>query len=123
LVVTVVFSVVVILYAYVKKKIDLSAAVASGVVGVAALLMVGVEWIYLILAFFVYGNLVTRYKYKVKERYGVAEKARTYRNVFGNGGAALLFAFFYAVSIGTPCSLSDILLRWRLLPPIPLQLR
>lgn len=51
MVVTVVFSVVVILYAYVKKKIDLSAAVASGVVGVAALLMVGVEWIYLILAF------------------------------------------------------------------------
>ncbi len=98
--VTVFFSVLVILYAYQKGKIDYSAVIASGLVGLIALLTVGAEWIYLILAFFVLGNLVTRYRYAVKEGYGVAEKVRSYRNVFGNGGAAMVFAVLYKVSGG-----------------------
>lgn len=95
---TVFLSVLVILYAYVKGKIDLSAVIASGLVGVITLLTVGAQWLYLILAFFVLGNLVTRYKYKVKEGYGVAEKVRSYQNVFGNGGAAMVFAVLYNLS-------------------------
>jgi uncharacterized protein (TIGR00297 family) len=95
--VTVFFSVLVILYAYQKGKIDSSAVIASGLVGVVALLTVGVQ-IYLILAFFVFGNLVTRYKYRIKEGYGVAEKVRNYQNVFGNGGAAMVFAVLYKIS-------------------------
>jgi uncharacterized protein (TIGR00297 family) len=97
---TILLSVLIILYAYLRGRIDLSAVFASGLVGAIALLTVGVEWIYLILAFFVLGNLVTRYRYKVKEGYGVAEKVRSYRNVFGNGGAAMVFALLYALSKG-----------------------
>jgi len=99
---TIVLSVFIILYAYLRGRIDLSAVFASGLVGAVALFTVGVDWIYLILAFFVLGNLVTRYKYKVKEGYGVAEKVRSYRNVFGNGGAAMVFAILYKLSEGNP---------------------
>jgi uncharacterized protein (TIGR00297 family) len=99
---TIVLSVFIIVYAYLRGRIDLSAVFASGLVGVIALLTVGVEWIYLILTFFVLGNLVTRYKYKVKEGYGVAEKVRNYQNVFGNGGAAMVFALLYKLSEGNP---------------------
>ena len=97
---TIILSVLIILYAYLRGKIDLSAVFASGLVGAIALFTVGADWIYLILAFFVLGNLVTRYKYKVKEGYGVAEKVRSYQNVFGNGGAAMVFAILYALSGG-----------------------
>jgi uncharacterized protein (TIGR00297 family) len=99
---TILLSVFIILYAYLRGRIDLSAVFASGFVGAVALFTVGVEWIYLILAFFILGNLVTRYKYKVKEGYGVAEKVRSYRNVFGNGGAAMVFAVLYKLSEGNP---------------------
>jgi uncharacterized protein (TIGR00297 family) len=99
---TIVLSVLIILYAYLRGKIDLSAVFASGFVGIVALLTVGVEWIYLILAFFVLGNLVTRYNYKIKEGYGVAEKVRSYQNVFGNGGAAMVFAVLYKLSGDNP---------------------
>lgn len=99
---TILFSVLIIVFAYAKGKIDFSAVIASGIVGSVALLTVGPDWIYLILAFFILGNLVTRYKYKVKEGYGVAEKVRSYKNVFGNGGAALVFALLYKMSEGSP---------------------
>jgi uncharacterized protein (TIGR00297 family) len=99
---TIALSVFIILYAYLRGRIDISAVLASGLVGAVALLTVGNQWLYLILAFFVLGNLVTRYKYKVKEGYGVAEKVRTYRNVFGNGGAAMVFAILYNLSGENP---------------------
>ncbi len=53
------------------------------------------EGVYLLLGFFVLGNLISRYKYGVKEEEGIAEGTRTFRNVFGNGGAALIYAIFY----------------------------
>jgi uncharacterized protein (TIGR00297 family) len=84
--------------AYWKKKIELSAVLASILVGAFALLTVGAYWLYLILAFFVFGNIVTKFKYNVKKEKGVAEKERTFRNVFGNGGAALVFALFFVVT-------------------------
>ena len=71
-------------------------------VGAVALLTVGVYWIYLILAFFIIGNLVTKYRYSAKESLGVAEGMRTYKNVFGNGGAATVFAILYSLTGRNP---------------------
>jgi uncharacterized protein (TIGR00297 family) len=85
----------VVIYAYLKKKIDFSALIGCGLIGGVVLLTLGVEWIYLLLGFFVLGNFVTRYRYKVKEKNGVAEGTRTFRNVFGNGGSAVIYAIFY----------------------------
>ena len=93
---TIIVSGLIIVYAYWQKKIETSAVLASVFVGLFALFTVGPYWLYLILAFFVFGNLVTKFKYDVKKDKGVAEKERTFRNVFGNGGAALVFALFYA---------------------------
>ena len=95
---TLIIAGIVIAYAYIKKKIDASAGLASIAVGLFALFTVGPYWLYLILGFFVFGNLVTRFKYNVKKDKGVAERERTFRNVFGNGGAALVFALFFAVT-------------------------
>ena len=100
LVYTVLLAAAAIVYAYVKGKIDLSAVAASGIIGAVALLTVGGLWLYLILAFFVAGNLVTRYRYDVKEHEGVAEKTRSFQNVFGNGGAAIVYALLYQLTGG-----------------------
>jgi len=99
---TVVLSAAIILYAFLKKKIDASGFVAAGVVGLAVLLSVGPEWLYLILAFFILGNVVTRYKYKVKDDEGLAEKSRSFKNVLGNGGAAIVYALLYRLIDNNP---------------------
>lgn len=102
LVFTLTLSAYIISYAYWKRKIDLSAALASTSVGLITLLTVGPYWLYLILTFFVFGNLVTKFNYDLKKEKGVAERERTFRNVFGNGGAALLFGILYFLSGNNP---------------------
>ena len=87
-----------ILYAYLKKKIDLSALVGSGVVGIVALISVGFYWLFIILAFFIAGNLVTKYRYSEKKRQGIEQKIRTIKNVLGNGLSAIIFAVLYALT-------------------------
>ncbi len=95
--ITLIIAVVFILYAYWKGKIDNSALISSGVIGFIVLFSLGDRWPYLwlILVFFFVGNIVTKYRYSKKERRSVAEGTRTWKNVFGNGGAATIFAIFY----------------------------
>jgi uncharacterized protein (TIGR00297 family) len=93
-------SVAIILAAYVKGKIDSSAVLASGLVGFLVMFSLSDKWflIYLVLAFFALGNLVTRYRFSVKAEYKVAEGVRTFLNVFGNGGAATIFSVIFFFS-------------------------
>lgn len=78
-------------------KIDFSALIASGFVGLVVIFSLLEDWplLYLVIGFFVFGNLVTKYKYSVKEGYRVAEGVRSFRNVFGNGGAATIFSILF----------------------------
>jgi len=94
---TVIIAISIIIYAYLKKKIDISAVLASGIVGIVVLLTLGERWnlIYLVVGFFILGNLVTKYKYSVKKKRRVAEGVRTFRNVFGNGGAATIYSLLF----------------------------
>lgn len=94
------FAIFIIVYAYWKNKIDRSAMIASGIVGFTVLFSLGDYWhmIYLVLAFFGFGNLITKYRYSVKEKYRVEEGVRTFRNVFGNGGAATVFSILYFIT-------------------------
>jgi uncharacterized protein (TIGR00297 family) len=98
LIATIIISVLIILYAYLRKKINLSAVISAGIIGTIVLLSVGVYWLYLVLVFFIAGNLITKYGYEDKHMRGVAEGVRTYKNVFGNGGSAMVFSIFYAVT-------------------------
>jgi len=93
-----IIAILVILYAYLKKKIDLSAFIGSGIIGFIVILTIGVEYLLAMVYFFILGNLITRYKYSVKRKRKVAEGIRTFRNVFGNGGAAIIYAILYAIT-------------------------
>ncbi|MBU4265702.1 MAG: DUF92 domain-containing protein [Candidatus Altiarchaeota archaeon] len=97
---TVIIAILFIIFAYWKGKIDSSALVLSGVVGFVVLFSLGGKWPYLwlILVFFFIGNLVTKYRYSRKESNGVAEGIRTWKNVFGNGGSATIFALLYGIT-------------------------
>ena len=82
----------IVLYAYKKGKIDLSAVAMTAVVGFSTFLLGGLRWIILLLLFFVFGNIASHYKKKYKRKLGCEQSVRTWINVFGNGGAALIFA-------------------------------
>ncbi|MHC1600158.1 MAG: DUF92 domain-containing protein [Candidatus Methanospirareceae archaeon] len=94
-----------VLYAYVKRKINTPAFIGTLTLGVLILLLFGFEFGYAgllaLFAFFLFGNLVTRYKYDKKALLGVAEGNKGMRdinNVLGNGLSPLIFAVLYAVS-------------------------
>jgi len=104
-VLTVLIAFLLVLYAYIKRKINTSAFIGTLVLGVVILLAFGLEFGYagllMLLAFFLFGNLVTKYKYDKKAMLGVAEGKKGMRdinNVFGNGLSPLFFAVLYAVS-------------------------
>ncbi len=84
--------------AYRKKVMDASGVIGVFVIGLVTIYALGVYWFSLLLVFFVTANLVTKYKYGVKEEYGVAEKTRTIKNVLGNGLSAAIFAVAYALT-------------------------
>ena len=94
-----------VFYAYVKRRINRSAVAGTLTLGVLILLLFGPEFGYAglltLFTFFLFGNLVTRYKYEKKMALGVAEGNRGMRdinNVLGNGLSPLIFAAFYAIS-------------------------
>jgi uncharacterized protein (TIGR00297 family) len=104
---TILIAILIIILAYLAGRIDISALIASGIVGLGSLFLLKEYWklIYVVLGFFVLGNLVTRYRFKKKEKEGVAEGIRTFRNVFGNGGAATIYVILYYLISDNPISI------------------
>lgn len=100
LIITVILSVLILVYAFIKKKIESTALLASGFIGMVIFISLGDlwYWIYIVLAFFIVGNLVSKYKLGEKQRNGVGQEIRTYENVFGNGGAAVIYCLPYYIS-------------------------
>ena len=89
-----------VLYAYLKRKINTSAFVGTLVLGVIILVTLGYAGVVTLLAFFLLGNFVTKYKYEKKAMLGVAEGNKGMRdinNVLGNGLSPLIFAVLYAL--------------------------
>lgn len=89
-----------VLYAYLKRKINTSAFVGTLVLGVIILVTLGYAGVFTLLAFFLLGNFVTKYKYEKKAMLGVAEGNKGMRdinNVLGNGLSPLIFAVLYAL--------------------------
>ncbi|MEM2918933.1 MAG: DUF92 domain-containing protein [Candidatus Altiarchaeota archaeon] len=88
----------ILIYAYIKKKIDLSAVFASTIIGLIVVFTIEISYLLLMISFFILGNLATIYKQKIKESEGVSEGVRTFKNVFGNGAAATIFSIFYYIT-------------------------
>ncbi|MCD6455809.1 MAG: DUF92 domain-containing protein [Methanophagales archaeon] len=95
-----------VLYAYVKRKINTSALIGTLILGAIILLALGPRFgcagVLVLLTFFLSGNLVTKYKYDRKAELGVAEGnkgMRNINNVLGNGLSPVIFALlYYAIS-------------------------
>ncbi len=90
-----------VIYAYRKRKIDKYGLLGAVAVGITVFLTVGCVGIIALLAFFLFGNLITKYKFEEKERMGVAEAQKGKRslgNVLGNGLSPSLFGILYAFS-------------------------
>ena len=103
LIILIAFSLV--LYAYVKRKINTSALIGTLILGAIILLALGPRFgcagVLVLLVFFLSGNLVTKYKYDRKAELGVAEGnkgMRNINNVLGNGLSPVIFALLYAIS-------------------------
>ncbi len=83
------------------KLADLSGILSGILMGFLISSFTDFRWFIIILAFFVIGGIFTRYKYEYKRAIGIAQEgggARGYRNVFGNGLAALVCAIAYGIS-------------------------
>jgi len=120
-VVTVLVALSAVIYAYVRRKINTSALLGTLALGAGIVITLGLRYSYcgllVLLAFFLFGNLVTKYKYEKKAALGVAESNRGMRdinNVLGNGLSPLIFAISishnaifliaFSGSVATACS-------------------
>jgi len=104
-VVTVLVALSAVIYAYVRRKINTAALLGTLALGAGIVITLGLRYSYcgllVLLAFFLFGNLVTKYKYEKKAALGVAESNRGMRdinNVLGNGLSPLIFAISFAIS-------------------------
>ena len=94
-----------VIYTYVKRKINTAAFLGTLALGAGILITLRLRYSYCgllaLLAFFLFGNLVTKYKYEKKAALGVAESNRGMRdinNALGNGLSPLIFAISFAIS-------------------------
>lgn len=85
---------------YRARIADISAMLSATLLGVVIIISSGINWFFILLAFFMLGSLFTRYKYDFKFSRGTAEKkggVRGYKNVFSNSLAALTLAVAYGI--------------------------
>ena len=109
-------------FSYRMKAADLSGIFAAILLGILLIVFADVTWFLVMLAFFIMGSAMTRYRFDAKTKMGVAEGhggVRGYFNVFANGlagvAAAVLFGItgdaaftaFYLGSVG--CATADTL--------------
>jgi len=110
-----------VIYAYVRRKINTAAFLGTLALGIGILITLRLRYSYcgllVLLAFFLFGNLVTRYKYEKKAALGVAESNKGMRdinNVLGNGlspfaisfalSCNALFLIGFSGSVATACA-------------------
>ncbi|MDP2820890.1 MAG: DUF92 domain-containing protein [bacterium] len=85
-------SIVILLVAYSRKQLDSLGFLSGIVMGFALFFAGGFNWLIPMIIFFVLGSLFTSFKKDLKKELGVNGKARTWKNVWANGGAAFIFA-------------------------------
>jgi uncharacterized protein (TIGR00297 family) len=89
-------------FAFRFRTADLSGLFSAALVGIILMVFADARWFIIMLAFFIFGSVCTRYKYEYKKRIGVEQGqsgARGYRNVFANGIFAAAAAVLYGVFV------------------------
>jgi uncharacterized protein (TIGR00297 family) len=97
--------VVMTIFAYKINVIDKYGALTAIPIGFIILYFGATSWFIVLLLFFLIASLFTKYKYKQKQRMGVAEEnngARGWRNVLANGGPLATIAILYYISHNDP---------------------
>ncbi len=80
---------------------SLSGMLTGVAISLGTIVLGGLDWFALLIAFFGLGGLAAKYQYETKVEYGVAETnrgARTIRNVLGNTAVAVAAVLGYAAS-------------------------
>lgn len=92
-----------LLFGYTAYKIraaDMSGLFSGAIVGIILIVFAGVNWFFVMLAFFIIGSATTRYRFAYKVSIGV-EQSRTgvrgYINVFANGMVSVAAAVLYGI--------------------------
>jgi len=92
-----------LLFGYTAYKIgaaDMSGLFSGAIVGIILIAFAGVNWFFVMLAFFIIGSATTRYRFAYKLSIGV-EQSRTgvrgYINVFANGMVSAVAAVLYGI--------------------------
>ena len=84
-----------------KAKIaDESGLMSATLIGLITIVYTDIRYFLVLLAFYVIGSAVTKYRYSLKAERGIAEQAggaRGFANVFSNSLPALFFAMNYGV--------------------------
>lgn len=86
--------------AYKAQIADISASLSACLLGILIIVFSDFVWFLILLAFFILGGAVTKYKYAYKESIGIAESkggVRSYENVFSNSMTALILAIAYGM--------------------------
>ena len=97
---------VVLLFTLISARLKLltkGGMYAALLVGALVTVFGGLTWLGLLLAFYLAAGALTRFQYKIKLEKGAAETkggARSWTNVFANGGVAALFAVFEGTLTG-----------------------
>ena len=79
---------------YHRKALDLWGSLSMVIMGIIIIFSAGVNWLFLILLFFVLSLFVTKYKKSYKKQLGIYEGKRTAKNVISNGLVAFIMAAF-----------------------------
>ena len=90
--------------AYRAKSADLSGLFSGALMGILLIVFADVRWFLIMLAFFIIGSGLTRYKFSRKTDLGVAEShggVRGYMNVFANGLVSVAAAILFGIT-GNP---------------------
>ncbi|TFF89289.1 MAG: DUF92 domain-containing protein [Promethearchaeota archaeon] len=85
---------------YFLEVVDVSGLLAGLLVGLLVWIFGGWSWFLLILCFHLFAALLTKFKYKKKEKSGLAQEkggARGWPNVVANGIVASLFSLFAGI--------------------------
>lgn len=85
---------------YRMKLLDLAGSLGGILIGVLMIIFADYRWFLLLLIFFILGGVFTRYRYEYKQSLGIVQEMRDYRNVLGNGFAALCMAVSYGLFDG-----------------------
>lgn len=91
------------LITYIRGALDLLGSIFMIIMCILIIFTAGINWLFLLIIFVLFGFISTKYQHKYKKEIGVYEGTRTVKNVISNGIVPLIMAALgnYAGFIGS----------------------